>query len=70
MKPPCKVNGVNCPDRTIEPNCHSTCEKYLAFVASRENARAEKDAVYHQTYMNEAKDKAYRKKLNQYKRYH
>lgn len=23
---PCK----GCTDRTIEPNCHSTCEKYLA----------------------------------------
>lgn len=19
----------NCPDRTIEPNCHTTCERYL-----------------------------------------
>jgi hypothetical protein len=20
----------NCPDRTIEPNCHTSCEKYLS----------------------------------------
>ena len=25
---PCK----NCQERTIEPNCHSTCEKYLKYV--------------------------------------
>ncbi len=24
---PCK----GCPDRTVEPNCHMTCEKYIAF---------------------------------------
>lgn len=22
---PCKINGVDCPRRTITPNCHSTC---------------------------------------------
>lgn len=33
LKPPCH----NCPDRTIGvPNCHDTCEKYLAFRAKRE----------------------------------
>lgn len=21
----------DCPNRSVEPNCHSTCEKYLAF---------------------------------------
>ena len=25
---PCK----NCKERTIEPNCHTTCEKYLKYV--------------------------------------
>lgn len=33
MKPPCK----GCPDRMIgTPNCHDTCEKYLAYCAERE----------------------------------
>ena len=27
MDAPCK----NCPDRCPEPNCHFTCEKYIAF---------------------------------------
>ena len=29
--PPCK----DCPDRTVEPNCHMTCGKYLAYQAAR-----------------------------------
>lgn len=28
--PPCKKNGVNCPNRYS--NCHSTCREYLCFV--------------------------------------
>lgn len=32
MIPPCK----DCPDRTVEPNCHMVCRKYLAFQAERE----------------------------------
>lgn len=27
MMAPCK----DCPDRTVEPNCHTDCEKYRAF---------------------------------------
>lgn len=28
---PCK----GCPDRTVTPNCHAACERYLAFDAER-----------------------------------
>ena len=28
---PCK----GCPDRTVEPNCHMTCDKYRAYQAAR-----------------------------------
>lgn len=31
MKSPCK----GCEDRTVEPNCHMTCDRYLAYEASR-----------------------------------
>ena len=39
MKPkaPCK----DCPDRTIEPNCHNTCEKYKAWKAEYQKSQAE-----------------------------
>lgn len=32
---PCK----DCPDRTIEPNCHSTCEKFAAFTEEKERIK-------------------------------
>ena len=35
---PCK----DCPDRSIEPNCHTTCEKYLAQVKEYEIIKNEK----------------------------
>lgn len=35
MIAPC--NG--CSDRTVRPNCHSTCERYLAYAAEREKIR-------------------------------
>ena len=35
MNAPCK----GCTARTVQPNCHTTCEKYLAFVAGREKIR-------------------------------
>lgn len=31
---PCK----DCPDRVVEPNCHMTCEKYLAYRAKIDKA--------------------------------
>ena len=35
MKAPCE----GCPDRTVSPNCHTTCEKYLSYAAYRERIR-------------------------------
>lgn len=29
---PCK----NCKDRTVEPNCHITCQKYIEFKKKRD----------------------------------
>lgn len=31
----------NCPDRTVEPNCHTSCEKYLSQKAEGEKKKAE-----------------------------
>ena len=30
---PCYNDGKGCELRTVEPNCHDTCEMYLAWVA-------------------------------------
>ena len=27
---------MNCPDRTIEPNCHMTCESYLSRIKTKQ----------------------------------
>lgn len=35
MRPPCK----GCRFRSVRPNCHSTCEEYLAYNAEREKIR-------------------------------
>ena len=40
MKSPCKVNGVDCPDRT--PVCHSKCEKYIAFDEENQKRREQR----------------------------
>ena len=34
IKPPCKVDGVDCPNRKV--GCQGDCEKYLAFRAERD----------------------------------
>ena len=34
MKAPC----LGCESRTVQPNCHMTCERYLQYRASREQA--------------------------------
>lgn len=39
MKSPCTRD---CPDRSITPNCHGTCERYLEYNAERERIRAKK----------------------------
>ena len=39
MKPnPC----YRCSDRTIEPNCHDTCGRYLEWVAENEKIKKER----------------------------
>lgn len=70
MNAPCKVNGVDCPDRTVEPNCHATCKRYLEFDEERKKIRADRKAEIGAVWATEHKQKAYRKKLNQYKREH
>ena len=35
----------NCPDRTIEPNCHTTCERYLAVRAEQYETKKRRQAV-------------------------
>lgn len=40
-KPPCWVNGVDCPDRCV--GCHSGCEKYAAFRAEIDRINAARD---------------------------
>ena len=42
---PCK----GCKDRTVEPNCHMTCDKYLEFVAGKhkeQNVRKQVETAY------------------------
>lgn len=35
---PCYNGGKDCPDRTIEPNCHDTCERYLKWLDAHRSA--------------------------------
>lgn len=70
MKSPCKVNGVDCPRRTVEPNCHSICPEYLKFEAHCKQRRADRRAEIGAVWATEHKQQAERKKLNRYKRQH
>ena len=38
----------DCPDRTIEPNCHEDCDgyKYRQLIKAKENAARRKDAEF------------------------
>lgn len=33
---PCK----GCPDRSVSPNCHTACQRYLTYQAERQQIRA------------------------------
>lgn len=48
MNPPCKQNGVDCPDRKI--GCRSTCthgwDKYQQFCEQRRQARIENSIIF------------------------
>lgn len=46
MNAPCK----DCPDRTVTPNCHTGCAKYLAFQAERERLRVARRADHDATH--------------------
>ena len=42
---PCHNNGMDCPKRTVEPNCHATCEEYIIWAElERKRRRARKRA--------------------------
>lgn len=43
MKPP-KAPCLGCKDRVADPNCHTTCEKYISF---REAKTAENEKIHH-----------------------
>lgn len=57
-KPPCK----DCQDRTIEPNCHDTCERYKSW---KEDNNAEKqrrkEMNTYTIYNHEKTERMYRK---------
>ena len=36
----------NCPDRTVEPNCHETCRGYIFRQKQQEKIRKSKQAEY------------------------
>lgn len=40
IKPPCKTNGTDCPNRAV--GCQSRCEKYLAFRKKLDEANERK----------------------------
>jgi hypothetical protein len=42
LEPVCK----RCPDRTVEPNCHETCERYKNFKATIDGIRKSKQDAY------------------------
>ena len=42
MTAPCR----NCARRTVTPNCHGTCERYLAYDAERRELRRAKSIEY------------------------
>ena len=46
--PPCG----GCPDRRVEPNCHCTCEKYIAWAAMNEAAKKRRDDDLEHTHYN------------------
>lgn len=35
----------HCPDRSVEPNCHTTCERYLAARAEQYETKKKRQAV-------------------------
>lgn len=41
---PCfdEETGRDCPSRTVEPNCHTTCDKYLEFKTKCEKIREDR----------------------------
>lgn len=41
MKSPCTRD---CPNRSVSPNCHMTCQQYLAYVEHRESVREKRGA--------------------------
>lgn len=47
MKSPCK----GCTERSVQPNCHSTCERYLAYRAWKDAQNAEKLQQVHADYV-------------------
>lgn len=63
MRAPC----YQCPDR--HTLCHMTCPRYLEYRKERDRLSLERQAT-HENWMNETKEKQYRKKLNRYKRDH
>lgn len=44
-------NCIDCPDRCAEPNCHTTCEVYAAYVAENERR---KEAAYKENAVHKA----------------
>lgn len=63
MRVPCK----DCPDR--HPLCHSDCERYKAYREDVDRRRTERQAEAG-GWMSPEKQRAFRKKLNDYKKYH
>lgn len=45
---PCR----GCQDRVVEPNCHMTCERYLAFVEELERIKEEQKKEKESEYVN------------------
>ena len=35
-----RAHCQGCTERTVQPNCHTRCERYLAYQAEREKIRA------------------------------
>lgn len=55
---PCK----DCPDRTVEPNCHMTCERYKKQVEEHEKSKEPESNKQARFYTNNAMYKSARRR--------
>ena len=62
-------NCKDCPNRSIEPNCHMTCKGYLAMKANQENSNKKRhEEVSYTNYYYDAKQRMQKCKNKKYRK--